>query len=266
MIWLMFLGLAALALAPLGWTLFRPARLRGRQEADLALYRAQLAELDREAAIGRLAPEAHRAATVEVQRRLLAAPGAAPAESGGASRSAALLAAVLFLAPAGGFGLYLWRGQPEIPAAPFVERAAAAARDDALLGQLRARLNQAAPGSEATRQGWILLGNAERGRGRADAAIEAWDRALALRFEGPLAAELAELLITQGQLDPAQRLLARALLEAPKEPRLRYLSGLAEAEAGRPASARSTWRALLDEAPADAPWRATVERRLRELP
>jgi cytochrome c-type biogenesis protein CcmH len=266
MIWLMFLGLAALALAPLGWTLVRPAKLRGRQEADLALYRAQLAELDREAAIGRLLPEAHRAATLEVQRRLLAAPGAAAAEAPGGGRSAAFLAAVLFLAPAGGLGLYLWRGQPEIPAAPFVERAAAAARDDALLGQLRARLSQAPPTAEATRQGWILLGNAERGRGREAAAVEAWETALALRFEGPLAAELAELQIGRGAVEPAQRLLARALAEAPREPRLRYLSGLAEAEAGRPANARSTWRALLEEAPADAPWRATVERRLRELP
>ncbi|EFH12216.1 c-type cytochrome biogenesis protein CcmI, partial [Teichococcus cervicalis] len=77
MIWLLFLGLAVLALAPLGWSLLRPARLRDRQEADLALYHAQLAELEREREAGRLEAEAYRAARLEVQRRVLAAPGVA---------------------------------------------------------------------------------------------------------------------------------------------------------------------------------------------
>lgn len=270
MIWLLFLGLAVLALAPLGWSLLRPARLRDRQEADLALYHAQLAELEREREAGRLEAEAYRAARLEVQRRVLAAPGVAleGAEQPGRppGRGAAVLAALLFLLPALGAGLYLWRGQPDIPAAPFQERAQAAARDEALLQRLRERLAQGGGGPEVTRQGWILLGNAERGRGRPDRAAEAWETALRLRFEGPLAAELAELQIERGEFAAAQGLLARALQIDPGEPRLRYLTGLAEARAGRPENARATWRALLAEAPADAPWRGLVERRLQELP
>ncbi|KAA2213939.1 c-type cytochrome biogenesis protein CcmI [Teichococcus oryzae] len=264
MIWALFLGLAALALAPLGFALFRPVRTTGRREADLALYRAQLAELDRDRAAGRLEEAAHRAATLEVQRRLLTAPdSAAPAH---ASRGAAALAAFLFLIPAGSFGLYLWRGHPDIPAAPFQERQEAAARDDVLLTQLRARLEQTPPNTEAARQGWILLGNAERGRGRTEAAVEAWNRALASRFDPVLAAELAQLHLETENADAASALLVRALAEAPGEPRLRYLAGLAEAQAGRNANARSTWRALLADAPADAPWRELVERRLQDLP
>lgn len=268
MIWLLFLGLAVLALAPLGWALLRPARLRNRQEADLALYRAQLEELEREREAGRLEPEAYRAAKLEVQRRVLAAPGLEGAEQPGQppGRGAAVLAALIFLLPALGFGVYLWHGQPDIPAAPFQERAAAAARDEALLQRLRERLAQGGAGPEVTRQGWILLGNAERGRGRMERAVEAWETALRLRFEGPLAAELAELQIERGEFAAAQGLLARALQIDPGEPRLRYLTGLAEARAGRTANARATWRALLAEAPADAPWRGLVERRLQELP
>ncbi|MFC3125006.1 c-type cytochrome biogenesis protein CcmI [Pseudoroseomonas globiformis] len=264
MIWVLFLALAALVLAPLGFALFRPARTTGRAEADLALYRAQLAELDRERAAGRLEEAAHRAATVEVQRRLLAAPerGVEGKQGGGA----AILAASVFLIPALGLGLYLWGGHPGIPAAPLVERQEAAARDDALLGQLRARLEQTSPGTEAYRQGWILLGNAERGRGRLDAAAQAWDRALASRFDPALAAEMADLRIQQGETDAASALLARALQQDPADPRLRYLTGLAEARAGRNANARSTWRALLAESPQDAPWRALLERQLQDLP
>ena len=58
----------------------------------------------------------------------------------------------------------------------------------------------------------------------------------------------------------------RALAEAPQEPKLRFLLGVVEAEAGQPERARATWRALLADSPPDAPWRALVERRLGALP
>ncbi|MFQ3622377.1 MAG: c-type cytochrome biogenesis protein CcmI, partial [Acetobacteraceae bacterium] len=44
-----------------------------RAAHDAALYRAQLAELDRDRAEGRLTDQEHRDAVLEVQRRLLAA-------------------------------------------------------------------------------------------------------------------------------------------------------------------------------------------------
>lgn len=264
MIWLLFLALAALALAPLALALFRPARLTNRREADLALYRAQLAELERERAAGRLEEGAHRAAMVEVQRRLLASPEATSSPRSG--RGAALLAASLFLIPALGLGVYLWGGHPDIPAATFSERAAATARDEALLTQLRARLDQVPPGSEAARQGWILLGNAQRGRGQLPAAAEAWERALASRFDPELAAELAAVRIEQGQFDAAAALLDRALAAEPKSPQLRFLRGLAEAQAGRPEAARRAWTTLMAELPDDSPWRGLLRQRLEELP
>jgi len=264
MIWLLFLALAALALAPLALTLFRPARLTGRREADLALYRAQLDELERERAAGRLEESAHRAAVLEVQRRLLAAPDNAPGPRAG--RGTALVAASLFLIPALGLGVYLWGGHPNIPAATFSERAAAAARDETLLAQLRARLEQVPPGSEAARQGWILLGNAQRGRGQLPAAAEAWEHALASRFDPELAAELAAVRIELGQFDAARALLDRALATEPKSPQLRFLRGMAEAQAGRPEAARRTWNALMAELPTESPWRGLLRQRLDELP
>jgi cytochrome c-type biogenesis protein CcmH len=41
---------------------------------------------------------------------------------------------------------------------------------------------------------------------------------------------------------------------------------LAAARAGQPDKARELWQALVAEAPADAPWRAMVERRMQDLP
>nr|WP_280863933.1 c-type cytochrome biogenesis protein CcmI [Falsiroseomonas frigidaquae] len=258
-------GLTVLALAPLGWMLMRPARLRGRAEADLALYQAQLAELDRELETGRLDAAQHQAARLEVQRRILAAPGDA-ADIGTQGRTPALLAALLFLLPAAALGLYLVRGTPDMPAVPFAERQRLAEAEDRMLETLRARVGTLDPASEMGRQGRILLGNAERSRGRMAEAATAYRAALAARFDPELAGDLAELEIERGETEAASALIARALGSSPQEPRLRFLSGLAEARAGRAENARRIWQSLLAEAPPEAPWRPVVERQLQTLP
>ncbi|MFT8244224.1 c-type cytochrome biogenesis protein CcmI [Roseomonas sp. BN140053] len=261
--WLFLLALVLFCLLPLAVTLARPVRLRGRREADLALYRAQRAELDGQLAEGRLEPETHAAALLEVQRRVLAAgPDAAPRQAGGL----AALLLVLLLVPAGALGLYLWKGSPGLPDAPFAERMAAAAREEALLAQLRARVESLDPATPTARQGWLLLGNAERQRGRLAEAAEAWKRALAQRFEPALAADTAELELERGENASAAALLARALEADPAQPRLRYLAGLAAIRAGQVENGRAAWRALLADSTPDAPWRAAVEQQLRALP
>lgn len=265
MIWLLLGALALLALLPLVLALLRPARARGRAEADLALYRAQLAELEREREAGRLDPAAHQAAMLEVQRRILAAPREEAAEAG-PRRTTALLAALVVLLPAAALGLYLVRGVPDMPAAPFAERQAQTEAEEALLANLRARLATLDPASEQARMGLVMLGNAERNRGRAEAAIVAWRGALAARFDAELAGDVADLEIERGNHAAAAELLARALGSQPGNARLRFLAGLAEARAGRPVTARSIWGALLADAPADAPWRPVVERQLALLP
>ena len=85
-------------------------------------------------------------------------------------------------------------------------------------------------------------------------------------FDAALAAEIAEMEIARGAPAEATPLIARALAEAPGDPRLRYLAGLVEAESGRPANARALWQALLTDSPPDAPWRRLLERRLSALP
>jgi cytochrome c-type biogenesis protein CcmI len=104
-LWLLLGVLALVALAPLALAVLRPARARGRAEADLALYRGQLTELDRERDAGRLDPAQHQAATLEVQRRILAAPRDEAPEQGGA-RTGAILAALVFILPAAAIGLF----------------------------------------------------------------------------------------------------------------------------------------------------------------
>jgi len=263
-IWLALALVAALILAPVFHALLRPSAARGRGEADRALFEAQLEELDVQRREGRLDDAAFRAATVEVQRRLLAAP---PPEAFRApGRPSLLLLAALVLIPAGGVGFYVWRGFPEMPSATLQVRQAMGEQEDELLNRLRERLATADASTEVGRQGFILLGNAERNRGRWAEAAAAWERALGARFDVELAGDLAEVEIERGETAAARRWIERGLAVQPGDPRMRFLAGLSEARAGRNEVARMTWQALLNEAPADAPWREIVEQRLRALP
>ncbi len=233
MIWLAIAVLAAVALAPLGFSQLRAtAAARGRRDPALALLRGQLAELDRDLAERRIGGPEHEAAVIEVQRRLLAEarqPEPAPVAS---SRSAVL--AALVLVPIGALALYWVGGSPEIPAAPLGARSAAAkarAQQEMTLGaQLRAALTKMDPTSPRAREGYLLLGNAEARLGNMMGAAKAWQTALAARFDPTLAAETAEAMTeANGHVTPA---------------------------------AAALFRRALATAPANAPWRAMVERRL----
>jgi cytochrome c-type biogenesis protein CcmH len=265
-IWALIAAVSVLAVAPLVVSLWRRPAALGRRDAALALYRAQLKDLERDRDTGRITEDAFATARIEVQRRLLAL---APETDEPAARSrggAALLAALLFLLPAGGLGIYLVRGHPDLPGASQAERERSAEQEDSLLATLRGRLEAMPQGTESARQGWILLGNAERGRGRPAAAAEAYARALEVRLDAGTAGELVEVLIDAGDNEAAVRWIARGLAEAPNDPRLRFMAGLMEARAGRIANARAAWQALLAEAPRDAAWRDIVQRNLESLP
>ena len=242
MIWVVLLGLAVVALAPLAWVLFGQVPPQGRRDAALALHRAQLAELDRDRAEGRLAGAEHAQARLEVQRRMLAAdveldaPSRDETQAPARDASRAVLLGALFLLPAAALALYLIDGNPGLPSEPMADRiaagAAASRQEAALIAQLQAKLAKLDPHSDQARQGYVLLGNADAGRGEWGAAADAWNQALSAQFDPALAAETAE--------------------------------AMTRAAGGVTMQAASLFRRALDAAPADAPWRPMAEARLAE--
>ncbi len=79
-LWIAAGGLIALTLAVLLVALLRarpPSALRG--DYDLAVYRSQLEEVERDVERGILAPDLAEAARLEIKRRMLAAAGGNPA-------------------------------------------------------------------------------------------------------------------------------------------------------------------------------------------
>ena len=237
MIWVAIALLATASLAPLAWSLRTSAGARGRREAALALHRGQLAELERDLADGRLGPGEHESAVLEVQRRLLAA--ASDTDSTPASGRRWPLYAALAVVPALAFALYLVGGSPWLPSVPLAERLAEEqqhkAEETRLIDTLRMRLALMDPHSDQTREGYILLGNAEAGRGNLMAAAAAWRTALESRFDPMLAAEVGEAVTeTSGHVtDEAAALFRRALTESPPDAPWRPMAEKRLSEAGK---------------------------------
>lgn len=227
---------AALALVPLAFVLRGGNVLRSRRESALAIHRAQLAELDRDLAEGRIAESEHASARLEIQRRLLAAADAPEGPPPRAARGPLL--ATLVLVPLLGAGLYALGGHPFLPAAPLAARLAAAdkgAKDPGLLiAMLRERLATMDQKSAMAREGYVLLGNAEDSVGQLPAAVDAWRHALDIRFDAGLAAMVAEgQTRIDGKVSPASAdLFRRALAAAPANAPWRGLAQKRLAEAG----------------------------------
>ena len=210
--------LAVVALTPLALSLRRLHPGRGRREAALALHRAQLAELERDRAEGRIGDAEHATALIEVQRRVLAADALPEAADMSRGRRLPLLAAIVAV-PLLAAGLYLVHGRPNLPGAPLSARIQAAHQTDDLVAMLRARL--ATPGlkPEQAREGYVLLGNTLDTTGDLAGAAAAWRQAVRLRFEPGLAALAAEAQtrVDGGKVNPdSAALFARALAEGPK--------------------------------------------------
>ncbi|MFZ4534455.1 MAG: c-type cytochrome biogenesis protein CcmI, partial [Alsobacter sp.] len=119
LVWItMALMTGAAALAVL-WPLARPQRAgdSAPEGPDAAFYRAQLGEIERDAARGLIAPDEAEVARTEAGRRVLAAirrEGNARADSTSQLRIRVAAAAALVLLPAVSLGIYLSVGRPDL--------------------------------------------------------------------------------------------------------------------------------------------------------
>jgi cytochrome c-type biogenesis protein CcmH len=195
MIWIGFVVLSLIVMTPFVVAQTR-IRLRGRREAALILYRAQLGELTQEGERGRIGPVELAQARLEIERRLLAMAAVAEDALPRPGRLGWLLPALILLLPLAGLALYLPGATPEMPAAPLAPRIAAAQeqmqQDQAMLAMLQAKIATLDPHSGAARQGFVLLGNLEASMGDPAAASAAWAKALAIRPDPQLAALKAQ--------------------------------------------------------------------------
>lgn len=122
--WLVCAVLTLAVTALMVMPLLRPKDI-GDDNPDIAIYRAQLDEIDRDLERELLAPDEAERARTEIARRLLAANKAAKASDDDTTPTRWLSAAIAVVMLALGFGTYLSLGAPGYPDLPLKERLAA---------------------------------------------------------------------------------------------------------------------------------------------
>jgi cytochrome c-type biogenesis protein CcmH len=268
-LWFILALMTAAAIFAVLWPLGRPAKVDGAN--DIAVYRAQLAEVEADRAAARISESEAQAARTEISRRLIAAADAKPAAVAPAGDPAvwrrAIALVALIAVPVIAAGLYSVLGSPRLPGKPFAERNAATEQES--IEQIVARVEAHLATHPDDARGWQLLAPVYMKLGRFDDAIKA--RENALRILGSNAqreSDLGEALTAAagGVVSPdAKGAFERALAGNPNDYRARFYLGLAAEQAGKPEEASIIWRELLAIAPPDAAWVDAVRQSLARV-
>ena len=241
-----------------------------RSGSDLAVYRDQLEEIQRDRIAGRIGDSEAEAAQIEVSRRLLAAADAeatmarsAPAASATRRRRVVAISALIAL-PLGAAGIYLALGSPSISDQPLAARSPDQSIEN-MVAQVEAHLAR----NPDDGRGWELIAPIYLRLGRFDDAIKA--RRNALTFNGKSSERLAglgEALVAAGNgvvTAEAKSAFEHAVALDGENIKARYFLGVAAEQDGRPADAAAIWRAMLAGAPADAPWAEYIRHELARV-
>ena len=219
----------------------------GRSAANLAIYRDQLAELERDRAAGTLADAEYEQAREELRRRLLEERVAGEAAAPGVRRSPRSALILLFALPLFAATGYAWLGQPQALDPIHTQARLDPQEIEAMLGKLKARLD-AQPDDL---KGWVMLARSYKTLGRYVEAAEAYGRGGALvDNDATLLLDYADVLV---QLNDGrfagrpEQLIAQALKLDPDEPQALFLAGAAAGEREDYAAVVRYWERLLPQ-------------------
>ncbi len=277
MLWIGLAALTGVTLVCILWPLRSARSAVPRASGEAAFLRGQLDGVAREVEQGYIPDGAGEAARAEIGRRLIAVARRdetvlVTADFATARRGRRTVAAgfVALCLPVLAFGLYSRIGDPGHAAAvakvvDTAQPAAAAGDMTVIVAQVEAHLAK----NPEDGRGYEVLAPVYMRMGRSDDAAQAW--AAAIRLLGATAEREASygeaLFAAAGSIVTAD---SRAAFEAAvardeKSAKGRFYLGLAAEQEGDKAKARTLWSALLADAPADAPWLASVAQRIAAL-
>lgn len=262
--------LAAAALAFLLPPLLRarpPAAVAGREDANAAIYREQLAELDAERARGTLGDEAYAHARGEIERRIVAEARAraVAADREPRRQRAAALAVALFVPLVAATGYWQLGNPAAIRGVPPVNVADVTPEQ---MRELTERLWERMHAEPGDPQGWMLLGRSLAVFGDHERAAQAYARATALvPGDAGLLADYADALAMArgGRLEGEPlALVQRALALEPEHIKALALAGSAQFERGDHAAAIGYWDRVLKQVPPDSEFARSVAESVAE--
>ncbi|MHC2620801.1 cytochrome c-type biogenesis protein CcmH [Bradyrhizobium huanghuaihaiense] len=277
-LWFVFALMTVAAIFAVLWPLGRSGRAQDQgsqnQAGEVAVYKDQLAEIERDLAAGLIAAPEAEAARVEISRRLLAAAGS---ESSSDLKSAPSLkwrraAAVLALVglPLVAIGVYMPLGSPRLQDFPLAQRERGAGSGMARsLENLVVQVEQHLEKNPTDGRGWNVLAPVLQRLGRFDDAVRAYRNSLTYNGESAeRRSDLGEAISAAAGgvvTAEAKTEFERAHALDADDPKANYFLGLAAEQDGRKDDAANIWRALLAKAPADAPWRPLVQSSLARV-
>ncbi len=267
-LWLVLVLMTAAAMFAVLWPLARRTPLR--HGSDVAVYRDQLDEIQRDCSTGLIGDAEAEAARVEVSRRLIAAADAEeserPAEETATLRHRRVTAiAGLVLLPAGAFALYLTLGSPDLPGEPLAARVqtAAEARN---VQDMVARVEDHVARNPNDGKAWEVLAPVYMRIGRYDDAVRAWSNVISLNgSNAEREADFGEAMVAAANgvvTADAKAAFDRALKIDPQDVMARFYTGMAADQDGRRADADKIWNDLIAGAPPNAPWIEVVRHAL----
>lgn len=276
----LFALLTGLAVFAILWPLSR--RMQGpadRPAADVAFYKAKLAEIDRESASHLLSAEEAEAAKTEAARRLLRAADTHPAAKAASEKTAAKPAsarfrlqftavAALALVPLLSFGLYTYLGHPAWPDEPLAARLDTPGQK-MTLAEAVAKVEAHLLKDPNDGRGYEVLAPAYLGLGRYDDAVRAAGLAIQKLGATPERQTVyGETLVYSANgivTEDARKLFQEAAKANPPPLKALYFLGLAANEDGDKAKALSYWQRLATMLPQGSGARADLEARIAAL-
>lgn len=265
---LVFAVLAAGVVLAVCWPVLK-GRTGGplRADYDEAVFRDQLAELDRDKARGLIGPAEAEAARNEIARRLISAGRGGTVAAPSGSGRWAILAAAAFV-PLLSLALYLALGAPGRPDMPLKQRLDnAIANNDIQALMAKAEAHLAEKPDDA--QGWEVVAPIYRGAERYADAAKAYGNLL--RLKGPDAALYGDygemLVLANAGLVPkeATAAFAEALKRDPKSPKARFYAGLALKQDGKRVEALALWQGLLADTKPEDSWLAALQAQIASV-
>jgi cytochrome c-type biogenesis protein CcmH len=263
----------ALVLAPLLW---RRREAASSEAYNLAVYRDQLAEIERDIDRGVLNPDEAESARTEIARRIVALPqgGGAPpmtTHERATRASLALIAGAVVLLPFAAWTLYWQLGSPTLPDDPFAARRAqaqAAINPHTDMAAAVAKLAEHLHDHPDDVTGWVLMGRSQIDLGRYHDAADAYRRAAELSNQRPdIVGDWGEALVLEagGTITNAAKADFEAAIKDPASaPRSRYYLALMALQHGDAKAALQGWVDLAADSTPDAEYMPLLRRRIAD--
>jgi cytochrome c-type biogenesis protein CcmH len=270
MLWPIFVFMTLVAVLAVCWPLARRQKTSA-SGTEVAVYRDQLDEIDRDERSNLIGSAEAEAARVEVSRRLIAAAETANAAHAihppvaPASYRRATLAAAIVALPFGAAITYLSVGSPQLVPVSMNAAPAAPAAIENTITQVESYLAK----NPKDGRGWEVLAPVYLRLGRFDDAVTA--RRNALEILGPDPARLGDLgeaiVFASGGVVSAEAksLFERANSANPADIMAQYYLGLSAKQEGRRDEALKRWTALASAAPEGAAWLPLVKNALARI-